>query len=213
MVEHKAKDPFAVYGEKWFHFKNTWALVNDDTDTPFTHPFDINEFTTYEDYRGNTPEHWLEGFSIRFTGTEDKPIPIFGDPNEVFTKTNIYLLTSHAKIFYYEGKHYVGIKLSGLDDWYDAKYFTSKPIEDCIDNPFKIVLKDPPKELPERGTVEYRQLFKETGGACIVQDSEGEYSSNFDYIAHLQVTRTPEQYPKWLTDLLNKPSTAKPRKK
>ena len=211
--EHKSKDPFAVYGEKWFHFKNMWAVVNNGTDAEFTHRFDFNELTTYEDYRANEPEQWLRGFILRFTGTEDKPLPIFGDPNEVFTRANIYMMVRHAKIFYYEGKHYVGVQVSGLDDWYDARYFTSKPVTECIDNFFKIVLTDPPKELPERGSVQYKQLYKETGGTCVVQDDAGEYAEGFDYLNHIQVTRTPEQYPKWLTDLLNKPSTAKPRKK
>tara|TARA_B100001996_G_scaffold89998_1_gene66770 strand:- start:21 stop:662 length:642 start_codon:yes stop_codon:yes gene_type:complete len=213
MVEHKARDPFAVYGENWFHFKNMWAIVNKDTDSVFTHPFDVNEFETYEDWRADKPEQWLQNFTVRFTGAEGKPLPIFGDPNEVFTRTNCYYVTHHARVFYCEGKHYVGIRISGLDDWYDARYFTSKAITEEIDNFFKIVLTDPPKTIPERGTVEYKQLYKETGGTCIVQDVAGEYNPNFDYLNYIQVTRTPEQYPKWLTDLLNKPSTAKPRKK
>ena len=211
--EHKARDPFAVYGGNWFHFKNMWTVVNKDTDSPFTHPFDVNVYEGYEEYRDGEPEQWLTGFNIRFTGTEDEPLPIFGDPNEVFTKTNIYWMSEPSKVIYYEGKHYVGVKVAGLDDWYDARYFSSGSLKEEIDNFFKIVLTDPPKTAPERGTVQYKQLYKETGGTCVIQSTEGEYNESFDYIEHLRVTRTPEQYPKWLTELLNKPSTAKPKKK
>ena len=223
MVEHKAKDPFAVYGKKWFHFKNTWAVVNADTDTPFTHPFDINKYEEYSDFRANQPEQWLYGFRLRFLGASEEDVKnqpnIFSDPNEAFTRSGSYRMSQNAKVYYYEGKHYVGVKVSGLDGLYNTSFFTSASLKESIDTPFEIILKDPSANIPKRGTPEYLQLYKETGGACIDHNEDadqgkgGDYAPEFDYVEYLRVTRTPEQYPKWLTDLLNKPSTAKPKKK
>ena len=128
-------------------------------------------------------------------------------------------MSQDAKVYYYNGKHYVGIRVSGLDGVYNTSFFSSSDLKESIDSQFEIILKDPPIELPERGTPEYIQLYKESGATCIVHDEDydkeigGNYVSEFDYIGYLKVTRTPEQYPKWLTDLLNKPSTAKLRKK
>ncbi len=223
MVEHKAKDPFAVYGEKWFHFKNMWPVVNDGTDRPFTHPFDINKYEEYSDFRANQPEQWLYGFRLRFMGASEEDVKnqpdFFSDPNQVFTRSATYRSSQNAKVYYYNGKHYVGIRVSGLDGVYNTSFLTSSSLKESIDSPFEIILKDPPMELPERGTPEYLQLYKESGANCVAHDEDydkkvgGDYAPSFNYIEYLRVTRTPEQYPKWLTDMLNKPSTAKPRKK
>ena len=184
-------------------------------------PYDPNIFEDFEEYRENDPHQWFDRFAVRFKGTDgtlDEP-DIFNDPNEVFTLVNHYSQQKGSpRVLYvkYKGqhRHFVGIKIVGLDGWYNAKHFSICPSKESIDNPFKIILKDPPPTMPEQGTLEYNQLYKETGGTCVIQAQQlDEYNDTFNYIAHLQVTRTPEQYPKLLTDLLNKPSTAKPRKK
>jgi len=223
MEDHKALDPFAVYGGNWFHFKNCWVLVNRGTDSEFTHPFDLNEYEEYSEFRANKPEQWLYGFRLRFIGASEEDVKnqpdFFSDPNEAFTRTGSYRMSQDAKVYYYNGKHYVGIRVSGLDGVYNTSFFSSSDLKESIDSQFEIILKDPPMELPERGTPEYIQLYKESGATCIAHDENydkeigGNYVSEFDYIGYLKVTRTPEQYPKWLTDLLNKPSTAKLRKK
>ena len=219
----EAIDPSAVYGGNWFHFKNCWVVVNKGTDCPFIAPFDTTKYEEYSEYRANKPEQWLYGFRLRFLGASEEDVKnqpnIFSDPNEAFTRSGSYRMTQNAKVYYYEGKHYVGVRVSGLDGVYNTSFFTSASLKESIDTPFEIILKDPSTNIPKRGTPEYFQLFKETGGACIAQDEDadqekgGDYAPEFDYIEYLRVTRTPEQYPKWLTDLLNKPSTAKPRKK
>ena len=92
--DHKALDPFAVYGGNWFHFKNCWVLVNRGTDSEFTHPFDLNEYEEYSEFRANKPEQWLYGFRLRFIGASEEDVKnqpdFFSDPNEAFTRTGSY---------------------------------------------------------------------------------------------------------------------------
>ena len=208
----------------FFHFKNLWH--KDEIGRPI--PYDMNVFDTFEEYRENEPHQWFSRFTVRFKGTDgalDEP-DIFNDPNEVFTLVNFYCQQKGSpKVLYVKHKgqhrHFVGLKFVGLDGWYNAEHFSIVPSKESLDNPFKIILTDPPPTPPERGTPEFKQLFKETGGACLVQSHtekslnvDGElYADEFNYLNHIIVTRTPEQYPKWLTELLNKPSTAKPKKK
>ena len=219
----KAIDPFAVYGGNWFHFKNCWVVINKGTDCSFTAPFDTTKYEEYAEYRANKPEQWLYGFWLRFLGASEEDVKnqpdIFSNPNEAFTRSSSYRMSQDAKVYYSNGKHYVGVKVSGLDGLYNSSFFTSSVIKESIDTPFEIILKDPSIDIPERGTPEYLQLYKETGATCVAHDEDcrqgvgGDYAPSFNYIEYLRVTRTPEQYPKWLTDILNKPSTAKPRKK
>ena len=120
-------------------------------------------------------------------------------------QTKDYVLSSRSEIFYAKGKFHVGIRINGTEGLYYPNHFTTIAHKDQVDteNP-GILLKDPPPKVPEYWSKEYKLLYKERGGNI---------NEAFEYVDYIRVTRKPEEYPEWLTKMLNESSKAKPRKK
>ncbi len=57
-----------------------------------------------------------------------------------------------------------------------------------------IFIENPPEEIPEKGTDEYKLLIKEIGGVI----PEG-----FNYKSHIAATRQPKDYPDWLDPVVD----------
>ncbi len=197
--------------ERYFKFNNLWHYEVAGNDSNFM-PFDPSIYATYREFRHDKPEQWMAGWELRYKGATEEEVSkqssIYSDPNEVFVKGIWYGLVTRD-IVYYEGSHFVTLKIHGIDGLYNPTFFTTLPSKESIHNPFKILLKNPSKEMPEYGTPEYRILFKETAGGCVVGAGNDESLEFFDYIGHLMVTRKPEELPDWLKER----SKAKPKKK
>lgn len=189
----------------------------------FTSPYsDYREYPEdeYEDYPSyivDRPQDWYKTMIVRYIGGSDEDIQnqssVYGDPERVFNVGETYVLIDYSRVLYHEGEHLVGIQIYGLPEYYNPKFFTSDIHEDKNYNiPFKIYLENPPPELPELYSDDYYKLYKETSGNSIGRSLDLEnIGGTFDYIAHIRVTRTEDQYPDWLKELLkneNKPSTA-----
>ena len=166
-------------------------------------PFDPKIYSSYNEFRDHKPEQWLDGWQLRYKGATEEEVSkqssIYSDPNEVFIKGIWYGMITQ-EIVYYEGKHFVVLKIHGIDGSYNPDFFTTMVGKESIHNPFKILLKNPPKEMPEYGTPEYRILFKETAGGCVVGAGGDKTLEFFDYIGHIMVTRKPEELPDWLKE-------------
>ncbi len=78
-------------------------------------------------------------------------------------------------------------------------------LEEIYENPLtkaKIVLDNPPPELPKKGSIEYELLFQETGGASAVP--------GFNYEEHIAHTRTKNDLPEWLDkSIINEAANSK----
>jgi len=197
--------------QKYFIFNNLWHYEKAGNDSN-TMPFDPSIFPSYREFRNDKPEQWLDGWELRYKGATEEEVSkqssIYDDPNEVFIKGIWYGLVN-ADIVYYEGSFCVTLKMHGIDGLYNPEFFTTLTSKESIDNPFKILLDNPPKEMPVYGSPEYRILFKETAGKCVIGAGNDGELQFFDYIGHLMVTRKPEELPDWLKE----PSKAKLRNK
>ena len=197
--------------QRYFSFRNLWHYQKAGNDSRFM-PFDPKIYSSYREFRDHKPEQWLDGWELRYKGATEEEVSkqssIYSDPNEVFVKGIWYGMITQ-EIIYYEGKHFVVLKIHGIDGLYNPDFFTTMVSKESIHNPFKILLKNPPKEMPEYGTPEYRILFKETAGGCVVGAGGDDVLEFFDYIGHIMVTRKPEELPDWLKES----SKSKPKNK
>ena len=94
------------------------------------------------------------------------------------------------------------LKIYGIDGIYNPEFFTTLQSKFRVNNPQINLLKNPPPEMPEYGTPEYRTLFKETGGNCIISSPSTDRNIDtpmefFDYVNHILVTRKPEELTGW----------------
>ena len=176
-----------------------------------------DEYQDHAQYLQDRPQDWYRTMFVRYIGGSDEDIQnqpsIYGDPERVFNVGEIYNIVAYSRVLYHEGEHLVGIQVYGLPEYYNPKFFTSDMHEDKnYDKPFKIYLENPPPEFPQLYSNDYYLLFKETSGNCIGRSLDLDYKGeNFQYIDHIRVTRTEDQYPDWLKELLknqDKPSTA-----
>ena len=176
-----------------------------------------DEYEDYPSYLDDRPQDWYRTMIVRYIGGSDEDIQnqpsIYGDPEKVFNVGETYVIIANSRVLYHEGEHLVGIQVYGVSEYYNPKFFTSNMHEDKNYNiPFKIYLENPPPELPELYSDDYYKLFKETSGNCIGRSLDlDNWGDGFNYIGHIRVTRTEDQYPDWLKELLkneNKPSTA-----
>lgn len=181
------------------------------------HQYPEDEYEDYPQYIQDRPQDWFRAMICRYIGGSPEDIQnqpsIYADPERVFNVGETYNIISFPRVLYHEGEHLVGIQIYGLPEYYNPKFFTSDIHEDKnYDIPFKIYLENPPPEFPELYSDDYYLLYKETSGNSTGRSLDiGGEGANFPYVDHIRVTRTEDQYPDWLKDLLkneNKPSTA-----
>jgi len=207
---------------KEFFFRN--AMYVDKIKKEY-YEYDIIKYVGKEDWLNPFPFKWEKGWQIRYVGATQEQIDnqndLYLDPREYFVLGRIYALTEDAIIHYDTKlkKCIVTLDVYGLSQFgkFNPDFFETlneSTVES--DNPFQIILKNPPKELPDLKSKEYIQLFKETAGNIAGRTLDENAYDNFDYIGHIKVTRKPEEYPDWLTEMIEeekKPSTAIPRSK
>ncbi len=198
-----------------FNYRNTWVEALHGTDK-FLMPYDFNEYPSMPESYHDRPEKWLRHWRVFYLGENDYNADVFDNPKEVFCINQSYYLYSNTKIVYSNGRYYTGVKINGIDGIYDTKCFTTLTHKEQVDvESTGNLLVDIPKDIPKFGTPEYRILFKETCGSiasCPGEDIEVQIDS-FAYVQYIIETRKPEEYPKWLSEMLNAPSKAKPKKK
>ena len=207
---------------KEFFFRN--AMWFDNLHGKY-YEYDIIKYVSKEDWLNPIPCRWEKGWSVRYLGATQEQVnnqsDLYLDPREYFVIGQQYALKEDAIIHYDNSlnKSIVMLNIYGLSQFgkFNPDFFeTTGESSVEIDNPFHIILKNPPKELPDLKSKEYIQLFKETSGNVCGRTLDEDVYSNFDYINHLKVTRKPEEYPDWLTEMIEeekKPSTAIPRSK
>jgi len=190
--------------ERFFNHKNLWYTIPEDGNQM---PFDPNVYPDgYAQFRSDKPEQWMVKWNIRFLKAKqeqvDNQYDLYDDPNEVFVCGMNYSLVS-SKVYYIKpGVHCVGLKIYGIDGIYNPEFFTTLQSKFRANNPQINLLKNPPPEMPEYGTPEYRTLFKETGGNCIISSPSTDPNIDkpmefFDYVNHILVTRKPEELTGW----------------
>jgi len=185
-----------------FVWRNAWYKHPDG----YIAQYNTDVYATKSESLNDRPEKWENSFKVFYIGNDleyDKDI--FDDPSEVFLKYKDYMLKKGSEIFYSKGKFHIGIRIDGTEGLYYPNHFTTIAPKEEFDteNP-GILLKDPPSEVPDYWSKEYKLLYKEHGGN--INDA-------FEYVDYIKVTRKPEEYPEWLTKMLNAPSKAKLRKK
>lgn len=189
--------------ERFFNYKNLWHTKEDGNQMPFdpkVYPHGYSQF------RNDNPEQWMVKWSVRFLKAKqeqvDNQYDLYADPNEVFVSGMSYTLLS-SKVYYIKpGVHCVGLEIYGIDGIYNPEFFTTLQTKDRSNNPQINLLKNPPPEMPEYGTPEYRTLFKETAGNCVISSPTTDPDINvpmkfFDYVGHIMVTRNPEELIEW----------------
>tara|TARA_B100001996_G_scaffold112512_1_gene85178 strand:- start:74 stop:772 length:699 start_codon:yes stop_codon:yes gene_type:complete len=192
--------------QRFFNYKNLWHTKEDGNQMPF----DPDVYPDgYAQFRSDKPEQWMVKWNVKFLKAKqeqvDNQYDFYDDPNEVFVSgMNYTLLTS--KVYYIKpGVHCVGLEIYGIDGIYNPEFFTTLLSKFRANNPQINLLKNPPPEMPEYGTPEYRTLFKETGGNCIISlpstdpnvDNATIPMKFFDYANHILVTRKPEELIGW----------------
>jgi len=199
--------------QRYFRFNNLWHLEKEGNDSNLM-PFDPNLYPDgYSEFRNSTPEHWMPKWSVRFVKAYPKQVDLqydlYSDPNEVFV-CGIYYQIESSKVYYVKsaGVHCVGLEIYGIDGIYNPEFFTTLQSKFRVNNPQHNLLKNPPPEMPKYGTPEYRTLFKETAGTCVISSPGDPNVEYFDYIGHILVTRKPDERPSWI-----KPFAPKPRPK
>tara|TARA_B100001094_G_scaffold193767_1_gene187650 strand:+ start:261 stop:974 length:714 start_codon:yes stop_codon:yes gene_type:complete len=207
---------------KEFIFRN--AMYIHHLDKTY-YDYDITKYVSEQDWLNPLPFKWKRGWGIRFLGATQEQIDnqndLYIDPREYLIVGQIYALVEDAIIHYDEklNKCVVILNIYGLSQFgkFNPDFFETLEVASVeMYHPFEILLKDPPKELPDIKSKEYIQLFKETAGTVSGRTLDENIYDNFDYIGYIKVTRKPEQYPDWLTEMIEeekKPSTAIPRSK
>ena len=198
-----------------FNFKNTWSNIAEPNTSIALVPYDNEQYESLPESLHDQPIAWRKYWIVFYLGGEyDKNL--YDDPQEVFCKNQRYTLKSDSILKYKNGKYYVSVEIEGIDGQYDPSCFTTMFHRENVDvENVGILLKDPPADVPEYGTKEYRLLYKETAGNIAPLFSELSVMQN-TYVQHIKVTRKPEEYPQWLKELVereNAPSKAKLKKK
>ena len=207
---------------KEFFFRNAMYIHHWDK---VYYDYDITKYVSEQDWLNPFPFKWIKGWGVRFLGATQEQIDnqndIYQDPRDALIVGQVYALEEDATIHYDRkiNKCITILDIYGLREFgrFNPDFFETKN-EPSVEmyHPFEILLKDPPKELPDIKSKEYIQLFKETGGTIAGRTLDEDIYYNFDYIGYIKVTRKPEQYPDWLTEMIEeekKPSTAIPRSK
>tara|TARA_A100000164_G_scaffold297790_1_gene272130 strand:+ start:79 stop:774 length:696 start_codon:yes stop_codon:yes gene_type:complete len=203
-----------------FHWKNLYRY---DPESGVEHSYDHKKYEYIQASYDTMPHQWQYCWNVFYDPDKEYDEEIFDDPTELLVDSVQYTLSENSIIFYKNGKFHLGIKIFGSEHLYDARCFSTVCPTENRDTPFKIFLKDPPPEVPDYWTEDYKLLFKETSGKCVVctwqLDTKGnkiktnnDMTSEFDYVMHIRDTRKPEQWPDWLKILVEseaQPSTAK----
>lgn len=204
---------------KQFFFRNAMWF---EKRTGVYYEYDIIKYISKQEIFNDQPHFWEKNWRIRFIGCTDEQLsnqhPIFvKNINDILAVGQVYALKDHAK-FYFDKesqKDIVGLEFYGLEfcGLFNPEFFeTLKEPSVYQENPFEIILKNPPENYPEYGSEEYLQLFKETAGNSVGTHGDEEIGGHFDYVDHIRVTRKPEEYPEWLKEA-GKPSKAVRRNK
>ena len=200
---------------KSFKFRNTWTNIAEPNTPISLVSYDVEQYSSLPESLHDQPITWRKNWFVFYLGGEYDE-DLYDDAEEVLCKYQKYILKSDAILKYKNGKYYTSIEIHGIDGQYNPDCFTTLTLQETVDvETVGNLLKDPPVDVPEYGTHEYRLLFKETGGSI---DSISSTASDRQktYIDHIKVTRKPEEYPQWLKELVeseNAPSKAKLKNK
>tara|TARA_B100001113_G_C20976056_1_gene563969 strand:- start:127 stop:837 length:711 start_codon:yes stop_codon:yes gene_type:complete len=207
---------------KEFFFRN--AMYVDKIEKQY-YEYDIVKYVSKEEWLNPLPFKWEKGWSVRYLGATQEQVnnqnDLYLDPREYLVLGQDYALKQNAIIHYDRriNKFITMLDIYGLSQFgkFNPDFFeTLSESSVAVENPFEIILKDPPKGLPDLNSKEYIQLFKETSGNIVGRTLDENVYDNFNYIGHIKVTRKPEEYPDWLTEMIEeekKPSKAIPRSK
>jgi len=200
---------------KSFNHKNTWTNEAEPNTPIRLVPFDKEKYFGLPESLHDQPITWRRNWVVFYLGGEYDE-NLYDDPKDTLCQYQRYTLGSNAVLKYKNGKYYTAIEIHGIDGQYDPSCFTTDYLKETVDvETVGNLLKDPPEDVPEYGTPEYRQLFKETAGN-IAPLGVNPSMMQENYVRHLKVTRKPEEYPQWLKELVeseNAPSKAKLKNK